>query len=99
MRRRSSEKILKYPLAALHDGGAVGVGRDGKYADLTQQAAARRPRRKADLAELRAVDVGNAVVPGQPLVEKGVLRIQHFQHGTVFAEDIGQEKLGLAEEC
>ena len=35
---------------------------------------------------------------GQPLIEKGVVRIQQVQHGTVFAEEIGEEELGLAQE-
>src|SRR5690606_25512088 len=89
--RGSAEQILENPLAALHDGRTVGVGGDGQDAALAQQAAARRTGRQGNLAELRSVDVGDAVVLGETLVEIRVVRVEHFEDVAVFAEDARQE--------
>jgi len=45
--------------------------------------------------ELRAVDAREAVVPGEPLVDEGVVRAQKLQSAAVFAQNISEEQLGL----
>ena len=49
-------------------------------------------------AEMRAVDVGNAVVPGQPLVDERVVGGQQLEHRPILAHDAVEEHLGLAPE-
>ena len=96
-RRRRAQQVLENPLAALHHRGPVGVRRHRQDAALPQQPAAvgigqRHP------AELRAVDIRDAVVLGQALIEEGVVGVQQFQHAAVFAQDALEEQLGLLPE-
>ena len=49
-----------------------------------------------DAPEVAALDVGNAVVPGQPFVEEGVVRRQQIQHAAVLAQDAVEQQLRLA---
>ena len=71
-RRRRSEERFENPLAALHDRGPVGVRGHRQDAALSQEAAAARIV-EGHLAELGAVDVRDAVVLGEPLVEERVI--------------------------
>ena len=48
--------------------------------------------------ELAALDVGDSVVLGQPLIQKGVVRRQQIQHAAILAQDAVQEQLGFALE-
>ena len=58
------------------------------------------PRRASsverDAAELAAVDVRDAVVLGQPLVDERVVGRQQVEDVAVLAHDAGEEQLGLA---
>ena len=49
-------------------------------------------------AELAAVDVGDAVVPRQPLVHERVVGAQQVEHAAVLADDALEQQLGLAAE-
>ena len=55
------------------------------------------PRRSSsvdiDAPELAAVDVRNAVVAGQTLIDKGVIGGQQIHHAAVFAHDAGKKSL------
>ena len=59
-----------------------------------------RPRRASsvqrDAAEVAAVDVGDAVVPRQPLVDERVVGGQQVEDAAVLAHDAVEEQLGLA---
>ena len=50
------------------------------------------------LAEARAVDAGDAVVPRQPLVDERVVGAQQLQRAAVLAQDVREEQLGFAAE-
>ena len=54
--------------------------------------------RQSNAAELRAVDATNAVVLGQPLIQKSVVRVQQFEHAAVLAQDALEKQFGLAPE-
>src|SRR5581483_11916043 len=94
---RGAEESLENPLAALHDRGAVGVRRDGEDAALSEDAAAVRVVER-DAAVLRAVDVRHAVVLGEALVEEAVVGVEQVEDAAVFAQDAGEEELGLLAE-
>ncbi len=76
--------------------GPAGLGRDGHQRGLSQQAAAHvELRAKLHAAEIAAVDVGDAVVLGQPLIQEGVVGGQQVGHGAIFVHDAVDEQLGL----
>ena len=97
-RRRRAQQVVQNPLAALHHRRAVRVGRHRQDAALPQQAAAIRIGQR-HLAELRAVDIRDAVVLRQALIEERVVRVQQIQHAAVFAQDVLEEQLGLLLEA
>ena len=51
-----------------------------------------------DPAELAAIDVGNAVVAREPLVDERVVRRQQLQHTAVLPQHALEEELGLLPE-
>ena len=95
-RRRRAEQHLQHPLAALHRRGAIGHRREQQDAALRQQAAARLRQRHA--AEAGAGDVGNAVVPREPLVDERVVGGDQIEHAAVLADDAVEEELGFLDE-
>ena len=56
------------------------------------------PGSSVDAAEARAVDVRDAVVLREPLVQPGVVRLQQVEHAAVLAQHLLEEQLGLAAE-
>ena len=97
-RRRHAEDVLEDPFAAAHRRGARGVRRHRQNAALPEQAAALAVLRQRDAPEPIAVDVRNAVVPGEPLVEERVVGVEQVEHAAVFLDDALEEQLGLAAE-
>ena len=65
---------------------------------MTQQPATVLFALKRYASKAAAVDMGNVVVLGQPLVEKRVVRADQVQHTAVFADDALEEQLCLAAE-
>src|SRR5215510_7747384 len=65
---RSVEQILQDPLAAKHRGSAGGIGRNGEYAGVRQDAAAAIGGADIHQPELRPRNTRNPVKPGQPLI-------------------------------
>ena len=57
-----------------------------------------RSGRQRHAAELRAVDVRDAVVLGQPLVDERVIRRQQIEDAAIFVDDAVEEQLDLALE-
>ena len=61
-----------------------------------------RPRRMSrsagsvHAAELRAIDVGDAVLLGQPLIDEGVIRGQQIEDAAVLMDDAAEEQLDFA---
>ena len=51
-----------------------------------------------DAAEAAAVDVRDAVVLGEPLVEERVVRLEQVEHAAVLAQDALEEQLRLLAE-
>ena len=94
-RRRAAEQVLQDPLAALHGRRAIRVGGDEQHAALAEQTAAGIAWNR-DAPEVGAVDVGDAVVPGQTLVHERVVRIQKVQDGAVLAQDAFEQHLRFA---
>ena len=48
-----------------------------------------------DSLKLITPDAANAVMPSQPLVQKGKIGIEEIQNAAVFLDDRFKEKLGL----
>ena len=96
-RRRRAEDVVEDPLAAHDRRRPLGVRRDRQNAALPEQPF---PRLVGDrhAAEVAAVDVGDPVVPRQPLVDERVVRPQQVEHVPVLAHDAVEEQLGLALE-
>ena len=65
---------------------------------MPQQASTLALGRERHAAEAAAVDIGNPVVPGQPLVEKGVVRPDQIEHAAILAHHAVEEELGLLPE-
>ena len=59
----------------------------------------RQLSRERDPAEVAAVDAGNPVVLGQPLVRIRVVGRQEIQHTRVVPDEALHEELGLLLEC
>ncbi len=75
-RRRRAEDVLEDPLAADHRRRAGRVRGDRQDAPLAEQAAPHAVVAELDAPELAAVDVRDAVVLGQPLVQVRVVRLR-----------------------
>ena len=96
--RRRPKKVLEDPLAPNHRRGARGVGRNGQNASLAQQAAALPVGAERDAAKAIAVDMGDAVMLGEALVEEGVVRLEQIEHAPVLAKHALDEKLRFLPE-
>ena len=94
--RRHAEEVVEDPLASLDRRGPRRVGRDREHAGVGQDAASRGAG-QGDPAEPVADDARDAVVPGQPLVDEGVIGVEELEHAPVLAEDRLAEPLGLLE--
>ena len=96
-RRRRAEQVLENPLAALHDRGAVRIRRDGQNAALAQQTATIRVGQR-HAAELRPIDLWNAVVLGEAFVDERVVGRQQIEQAAILADDARDEQFGLLHE-
>ena len=77
-RHRRAEQVLENPLAALHRRRAVAGRRDRQDAAVTEQPAARAVGQR-DAPEAAAADVGDAVVPREPLVDERVVGVEQIE--------------------
>ncbi len=94
VRRRHAQERLQEPLAARDRRRAGRVRRHRHQRALAQQAAAHvERRRQRDPAELRPVDVRDAVVLGQPLVDERVVGRQQVHDAAVLVDDAAEEQL------
>ena len=92
-------KVCRNHLPRVDRRGARGVRRHRQQRALAEQAAAHvELRRQRHAAELRAVDVRDAVVLGQPLVDEGVIRGQQIEDAAILVDDAVEEQLDLALE-
>ena len=95
-RRGSAEQHLQHPLATLHRRRPVRDRGEQKNAPLGQEAAARLGQQRA--SELRAGDVGQPVMPREPLVHEGVVGGDEVKDAAILADDAVEEELGFADE-
>ena len=86
-RRRRAEQVLENPLAAHDRRRAVGIRRHRQDAALAEQPAARAVRPKRHAPEVAALDVRDAVVPREPLVDERVVGAQQVERAAVLAHD------------
>ena len=97
IRRTHAEDVPHDPLAAGHRRGPFGLrGGDQKRALAQQPAAQIQVGAERDAAELASVDVRDPVVPGQPLVDEGVVRVEQIGNASVLADDAVEQQLDFA---
>ena len=85
-------------LPRMHRRGPRRVRRHRQDAALAQQPAALAVLVERDAAEAAAVDVRNAVVLRQPLVDERVVGAQQIEHAAILAQDAVEEELRLLPE-
>ena len=83
-RRRRAEQVLENPFAAQHRRGALGVRRDRQDAAVPEQPLSGLVGDR-HAAKTAAVDVRNAVVPRQPLVDERVVGAQQIEDAAILA--------------
>ena len=86
-------------MAALHRRGAIRGRRHEQDAALSEDAASRIVLGERHTAEETAFDVGNPVMPREPLVHECVIRIEQIDDAAVLAQDALEEQLHLALEA
>ena len=96
-RRGRVQEGAEHILAAVNRRGSGGDGSHCEDASLPQQPAAIGIG-ELHAAELRAVNALDAVMPGEPLVDEGVVRVQELKSAAVFAQNVAEEHLGLGAE-
>src|SRR5262245_47235553 len=74
-RRRRTDQVLQYPMAAKHRRRARGIGSHRKYACLSKQPSAAATPIERHSAEMAAVNMRNSVVFCQALIEVTVVRL------------------------
>ena len=97
-RWRRAEDVLEDPFAADHGRRAGRVGGHGQDAPLAEQAAPHAVVAELDATELAAVDVRDAVVLGQALVQERVVRLQQVEHAAILAQDVLEQEFRLLAE-
>src|SRR5438105_6290837 len=85
-RSRSTQDVFDNPLASRHWGSSIGDRCHEKDASLTQQALSSITL-KSDTAEPASVNVGNTVVPRQPLINKRIICFEEIDDASVFAKN------------
>ena len=96
-RRRAAEQNLHHPFSTLHRRSPIGERSERKNTSVAQKASAVRVDTvERDAAEPATGDVRNPVVPGEPLVDEGVIRGQELEHAPILADQILEAQLGLA---
>ncbi len=94
-RRRRAEQHLHHPLAAQHRRRALGFRRERQDARVAEQAAAPGVGIR-DPPHLGPDHARVAVVPGEPLVDVGVVGGEEVGDRAVVAQDLPEEHFGLA---
>ncbi len=97
-RRRRPEQVLENPLAADDRRRPIGIRRHRQNASLSEQTAPLAVRRERHAPEVLALDVRNAVVRGQALVDERVVGAQQIERAAILAHDALEEELRLATE-
>ena len=97
-RRRRAEEIVEDIHATNDRRRPRGVRRDREHAAVPQQATAPALGCERHAAEAAAVDVGNAVVLRETLVEKGVVRPDQIEHAAILAQHAVEKELGFLPE-
>ena len=95
-RRRRAEHVLENPLAARHRRRAGGDRRHRQHAALPEQAAPRVVRIERDAAEVAAVNIRNAVVTRQPLVDERVVGVEQVDDAAVLAGRCVQKSISVS---
>ena len=94
-RGRRPEQDLHHPFPAQDRRGALRFRGEREHAGMPKNAAAPVVGIR-HAPHLSAHDPGNAVMPGEPLVDKRVVRREEIGHGAVIAKDLAEERLGFA---
>src|SRR5690606_25789334 len=92
---RRAEQVLEDPLAADDRRGAVGIRSDRQYAAVAEEPATRVVGRQPHAPEVRTLDVRDAVVARDALVQERVIGAQQIERTAVLAHDAAEEKLRL----
>ena len=95
--RRRSQDVFENPFAAQNGRRPVRIGRHRQNAALAEQSAPGRVLYR-DAPEVAAVDVRDAVVLREPVIDEGVVRRQQIDHVVVLAHDAVEEHFGLFAE-
>src|SRR5262245_22079503 len=79
-RRRRTEDVGEHPFPPQHRRGTVGIRGDRQKTPVPEDSAAAGRFRlvEHDASKMTAVDVGDAVMTGEPLVEERVVGIQQL---------------------
>ena len=95
--RRRAEDLFEDPLAALHGGRAVGVGRRRQDARLGEDAAAFAlgQGHPDEIAGTARFDVADPIQFGEGAVEVGEVRVDDVEDAAILAHDLGQEQFRL----
>ena len=97
IRRAHPEDVRHDPLAARHRRGSFGLGGRRQNGRLAEQAFPHiHVRAERDAPELAAVNIRDAVVLGQPLVDERVVRRQQVDDAAVLADDAVEQQLDFA---
>src|SRR6185436_7943634 len=98
LRWRSAENVFQYPFAARDRRGACGQRSHGQNAALSKQAAPGIVGSERDAPELVAIDIRNAVVLREAIVDERVVRGQQIDDAAIFANDALKEQFRFAPE-
>src|SRR6266550_391905 len=81
-RWRHSQDIVQNKQPAFYRGGASGIGGHGQYAAHREDSSTGAVSRKRDPAKLITanVEVGESIVPSQPLIQECVIAINEFHY-------------------
>src|SRR2546427_1490385 len=98
MGRRSRDQIFENQSATRTRRCPVGFGGQRKKAALPKQSSARRGLDR-NAPEVGSVNVWNAVVLREPLVDERVIRFQYVENISILADDALEEHFGLPLKC
>src|SRR5262245_32864860 len=86
-RRGNSKNILDNPAAPGHRRGPRAHGADREETALTEDATPRAGGIKGDAAEVAAMNIRDAVVLSEPLVDKRVIDIEKIYDAPILAHN------------
>ena len=89
IRRLHAENIRHDPLPASDRRGSIGLRCGNEKSTLAYQALSHiHVGTERDPAELASVNIRDAVVLGQSLIDKRIIRNQQLGDGTIFSNDV-----------